>query len=106
VSTRGWTLPETTTETRGGHRPQPVPGSGGTTIFGADADACGIVVLGLGPRVLNNDVSTTVKQGTGTARGISIVLCLDGLVVNNRITEADGGIHYAVGSISRPRCTG
>ena len=41
--------------------------TGGTTAF-TNPDAAGIYVQGDGPRVINNDVITTVKQGTGTGK--------------------------------------
>ena len=70
-----------------------VVATGGSTVFGPNADAFGIVVTGAGPRALNNDVITTVKQGTGKAWGIKINSGLQGgFVVNNRITGADNGI--------------
>ena len=65
--------------------------TGGSTTFGANANALGISVNGTGFRVLNNDVINTVKQGTGTATGISIVGS-DTMAVNNRITGADTGL--------------
>ena len=68
--------------------------TGGTTLLGANANAFGIALVGTGPRVLNNDVSTTVKQGTATAWGILLNGVTGGLAVNNRITEADKGIEY------------
>ena len=51
-------------------------------------------MTGTGPRVLNNDVFTVTKQGTGIARGIFVGISIGALVVNNRITEADRGIEY------------
>ena len=75
-----------------------VVATGGTTVFGANADAYGISVTGSGPRVLNNDVINTVAQGTGVARGIWLGFVNGGLVVNNRITTADRGIEYFSGS--------
>ena len=71
-----------------------VVATGGTTTFGANADARGIVVTGAEPLVLNNDVIDTVKQGTGTATGILFSSATDALAVNNRITQADDGIAY------------
>ena len=44
--------------------------------------------------MLNNDVSDTVKRGTGDAMGIRFVQVSAGLAVNNRITGADIGISY------------
>ena len=71
-----------------------VVATGGSTILGADPNAFGIFVGGAGPRVLNNDVIDTVKQGTGTAWGILFMLATDGVAVNNRITNADRGIEF------------
>ena len=80
-----------------------VVATGGTTILGANADAYGILVYGAGPRVLNNDVIHTVKQGTGTAWGIWFGSTTGGLAVNNRITEADKGIEYIGASTGKYR---
>jgi hypothetical protein len=73
-----------------------VVATGGTTAFGPIA-TIGIHVAGIGPRVLNNDVAQTV--GVGGAAGVAIQLddTSDGLVVNNRLTDADQGVTY-VGS--------
>ena len=69
-----------------------VVATGGSTL--QDAAAVGIVVgFGKGPRVLNNEVINTVKQG-GTGQGIVFEFCDEGLAVNNRITGADIGISY------------
>ena len=76
-----------------------VVATGGTTFFAGNADATGIAVDRTGPRVLNNTVIDTQKQGTGTARGISFSSNVSGgLAVNNRITNADVGINYSGGS--------
>ena len=73
-----------------------VVATGGTTVFGADVNAFGIIVDGTGLRVLNNDVINTVKQGVGTATGIYLVFVRGALVVNNRISVADRWIEYDV----------
>jgi Periplasmic copper-binding protein (NosD) len=72
-----------------------VVATAGSTFFGPNVDATGILVSGLGPRVLNNDVIVTVAQGSGIARGIFLISVTGGLAVNNRITFADHGIEYA-----------
>jgi len=90
-----------------------VVATGGTTAFGPNASAFGIVVLGSGARVLNNDVIDTVPRGTGTGyaifvsaqdmvvegnrlsnatEGVSLQGVGDALVVNNRFTTMLGGI--------------
>jgi hypothetical protein len=71
-----------------------VVATGGTTTQGLNANAFGIIVVGAGPRVLNNDVINTVKQGTGTAWGILLDAVTGGMAVNNRITAADIGIDF------------
>ena len=81
-----------------------VVATGGSTCCGADANAFGIFVDGIGPRVLNNDVSNTVKLGTGTATGILFRgVGGFGLAVNNRITKADRGIAYDAGTTGKYR---
>jgi hypothetical protein len=72
-----------------------VVATGGTTALGPNADAYGILASGAGPRVLNNDVINTVKQGSATAWGIFFDTTVNGgMAVNNRITVADSGIEY------------
>jgi hypothetical protein len=71
-----------------------VVATGGSTFFGTNLDAFGIVVLGNGPRVLNNDVIQTVKHGLGIARAIFFIQVTDGLAVSNRITETERGIEF------------
>ena len=44
--------------------------TGGSTTFGANASAQGILMAGSGPRALNNDVINTFKAGTGVSTGI------------------------------------
>ena len=64
-----------------------VVATGGTTVFGSNASAIGIVAIGGGARVLNNDVIKTVKQGFAFGS-------IGALAVNNRITQADHGLDY------------
>ena len=80
-----------------------VVATGGTTCCGANVGAYGILVAGAGSRVLNNDVIHTVKQGGGTAYAIFLLGATGGLVVNNRITEADRGIYYPGSSTGKYR---
>jgi hypothetical protein len=72
--------------------------NGGSTMFGSNASATGISVLGSGPRVLNNSVVQTLKLGTGIARAIHLRSVTEGLVVNNRIANATRGIEYDAGT--------
>src|SRR2546430_14558639 len=76
-----------------------VVATGGTTFFGGNAYAYGIAIDRTGPRVLNNVVIATQKQGPGTAYGIIFSSNgSGGLAVNNRITNADVGIEYLGGT--------
>jgi len=69
-----------------------VVATGGTSLS-ANANAYGIRLVGLYNRVINNDVITVTKQGTGQSIGIFFGSIPDlGLAVNNRITGADVGI--------------
>jgi hypothetical protein len=74
-----------------------------TAATAANASANGILILGNGARVLNNDVINTVKQGTGTATGINFNGATAALAVNNRITVADRGIDYNNGATGKYR---
>jgi hypothetical protein len=74
-----------------------VVATGGSTFFGSDLNALGIRVTGRGSRVLDNDVTRTVKRGSGGSVGI-FPNAGDALVANNRITEADIGIGFFVSS--------
>ena len=65
-----------------------------TAATATNASAYGILIVGNGARVLNNDVINTFKQGTGTAWGIQFNQATGGFAVNNRITTADRGIDY------------
>ena len=58
---------------------------------------------GSGPRVLDNDVINTVKQGSGTATGILFNGATGAFAVNNRITAADRGIDYTSGATGKYR---
>jgi hypothetical protein len=77
--------------------------TGGSTTFGATADAIGIYVTGPGPRVTNNDVINSVKQGAGTEWGIYLNPVTGGLTIDNRITQVDQGIDYVSGSTGKYR---
>ena len=83
-----------------------VVATGGATCCGANTGAIGIsvvVISGTGTRVINNDVITVTKQGTGIAWGIRLHSITGGLVINNRITTADRGIEYEVGATGKYR---
>ena len=84
-------------------RTNQVVATGGSTSFGANADAHGIFVRGTGARVLNNDVINTLKQGAGTATAININGATGAFAVNNRITTADRGIDYNSGATGKYR---
>src|SRR5262249_47660212 len=72
--------------------------------FGDNADAIGILATGAGPRVLDNDVLDTTKQGTGTAVAMQFQPTTDGGVAEeNRITGADKGIEFLPGATGKCR---
>ena len=76
-----------------------VVATGGTTAYGANAPAHGIFAhVSSGPQVINNAVTNTFKQGTGTATAIYFVGGTGGFAVNNRITTADIGIYFNGGT--------
>jgi large repetitive protein len=79
-------------------------GTGGTTTFGANADAIGILAAGSGPRVVESDVTDTTKQGTGTAVGIQFkATTVGGLAEDNRVTTADKGVEFLSGGTGKCR---
>jgi len=78
--------------------------TGGTTTLGANADAIGILATGAGPRLIDNDVIDTTKQGTGFAVGIRFQSAtVGGLADTNRITNADKGIEFVAGASGKCR---
>jgi len=74
-----------------------VADTGGSTVFGQDANAFGIYVAGVGARVLNNDVSTITSQGLGTSAGVWAVGATGSLVENNRFTSSTYGTVMGTG---------
>src|SRR5262245_4161983 len=66
-----------------------VVSTGGTTVNGANTDGFGIWVFGAGHRVIDNDVVTVTKVGTGTAYGIALDSSSNSAVVNNRVGAAE-----------------
>jgi len=74
-----------------------------TAATAANGSADGILIVGNGARVLNNDVINTTKQGSGTATGINFNGATSALAVNNRITVADRGIDYNSGATGKYR---
>jgi hypothetical protein len=71
-----------------------VTATGGTTAFGADAFAYAISASGNGQRIVDNDVMTVTKAGTGSGYGIALATAGDNLVVNNRVTRADYAVSF------------
>jgi hypothetical protein len=72
--------------------------TGGSTTLGANVPATAIYVGGSSNRVLDNDVVSVLKQGTGVAYGIRITMGIDTLVVENRITRADYALFFDNGA--------
>jgi hypothetical protein len=63
-----------------------VAATGGSTAYGPNADAVGIVLVGASHRVIDNDVITVTKQGTGSATAIAFGIQTDGsIAVANRV---------------------
>jgi hypothetical protein len=71
--------------------------TGGTTVFGANADAYGISVAGPGTRVLNNDVINVTAVGVGSAVAINLATASNSMVVGNRVGDLNStGQTYGV----------
>lgn len=66
--------------------------TGGSTFFGANAQAIGIAIGGSGHRVTGNNVAHVTKSGTAIASGIA-TNATDFLIVNNQISNADIGLN-------------
>lgn len=80
--------------------------TGGSTANGANSNTYGIYVSGLGSRVLNNEIIRVTGIGTGTAYGVYVGPSATGtMIVSNRITSADEGIHYAGAGKNRDNLT-
>jgi hypothetical protein len=77
-------------------RDNQVVATGGSTAYGAHVNGSGIETVGYGNRIINNDIVSVIKKGTGTAWGIgaSHVDSADILIVGNRISGTDIGIDY------------
>jgi hypothetical protein len=82
---------------------QVVATGGSTVVATTSGNAFGIVALGDGPRVLDNDVITTTHQGSGTAWDIFFGSTTGAFAVNNRIATSDRGIDYAGASTGKYR---
>jgi hypothetical protein len=80
-----------------------VVSTGGSTFGNVNVTVHGIFVTGVGPRVIDNDVIDTVKQGTGQSRGIILSTVTDGFAVNNRVSGADVGILISPNSTGKYR---
>jgi hypothetical protein len=74
--------------------------TGGTTAYGANVDSHGILVLGPGNRVIDNDVITVAGQGTGSGIGIALGILSDGgIAMNNRVSDSDYGFVSVVNAV-------
>jgi len=71
--------------------------TGGSTTLGANVPAIGIYIGGSSNRVIDNDVVSVLKQGTGIAYGIRIA-GVETLVVDNRITRVDYAVSFENGA--------
>jgi hypothetical protein len=72
----------------------------GTTFFGANADAYGIHTLGSGVRILNNDVTDTVPQGSGAGLAIAVDHAEGTVIEKNRVGNSVAGNTYGVAVVS------
>jgi hypothetical protein len=70
--------------------------TGGSTVFGPDADAYGIRTDGGGVRVLNNDVTDTRPTGAGAAFAVSVDTAAGAVVEKNRLANSTPATSYGV----------
>jgi hypothetical protein len=85
-------------------RDSQVARTGGSSTMGANADAIGILATGSGPRMIENDITDTTKQGTGVAVAIRFQSStVGGLADSNRITGADKGVEFLAGATGKCR---
>jgi uncharacterized repeat protein (TIGR01451 family) len=70
--------------------------TGGTTVFGTNADVFAIHTLGAGARILNNDITGTVPVGSGAGLAIAVESASGTMIENNRIGNALTGNTYGV----------
>ena len=74
--------------------------TGGTTVFGADADAYGIHMEGPEARVLNNDVTDTNPAGAGAGIAIAVEQAGAAVVEKNRLANSIPNNSYGVKLVS------
>jgi len=74
--------------------------TGGTTVFGASADAYGIHTEGAGVRVLNNDVTDTNPTGAGSGLAIAVEQATASVVEKNRLANFIPNASYGVKATS------
>ncbi len=83
---------------------QVVAVGGSTRVLGPDVYITGVVVVGNGNRVINNDVITIMPTGGRPSAGVVVYNGSDGLVLNNRITNAgDYGIVFGIAGTGKYR---
>ena len=70
--------------------------TGGSTVFGADADAYGIRTDGGGVRVIDNDVTDTTPAGAGSGFAISVASAPGAVVEKNRLANSVPNSSYGV----------
>ncbi len=70
--------------------------TGGSTRIG---DSYGVILLGSGARLLNNDISSTTASGTGTSRGVWAFSANGAVLEHNRIdnVSAASGAAWGIG---------
>jgi hypothetical protein len=76
--------------------------TGGSAVFGTDAEAFGILAVGPAAHVNRNTVTRTTPTGAGTAFGIALVQSPGGAVASNRVQDAAAGEDVGIQIESSP----
>jgi hypothetical protein len=74
--------------------------TGGSTVFGVDADAYGIRTEGAEVRILNNDVTDTDPTGIGSGIAIAVEEAIGSVVEKNRLANSLPNDSYGVKAVS------
>ncbi|HLQ22230.1 MAG TPA: Calx-beta domain-containing protein, partial [Gemmatimonadales bacterium] len=70
--------------------------TGGTTVFGANADAYGIRTEGAEARVLNNDVTDTNPLGAGAGSAIAVAQASGAVIEKNRLANSAANNSFGI----------
>jgi hypothetical protein len=78
--------------------------TGGTTAFGADAFAYGVVIASGGSEVVDNAIAEGLAQGSGASIGVQVQGMVQNVfVVGNRISDFDQGVRFVAGTAGKIR---